>query len=395
MIRELSLTVLLVGCCVTEPNLISDKAPHPMTPLRKPEYLETVLDPEFGTKITRITDVTDSGGVIKPLYSTMPAWNADESLLLLWHRGVGHELYEGRSYRFIRVLDIKPRDIEHVAWHATDKDVLFYPTNFKQGAFYRDLIKYYVSTGRKDTLRSFNDLVPRGYGFSFGSDPMWSSWDSKIFGLCDRENKYAFNYNIHTGEVGRILNDTEALAGAPSPNGELFYLNGNVYNFNMDFLRALDLYDPREHATLGMLANGQQIYYTVAFTQGSTSGIGTVVAHDLESGKNAVIVGPATGWPYPPSGTFLSALITKRPGWLIASIVGFKADGQAVLDNEILLVNANTSTVYRVCHHRSKARQGFTGYWGEPHAIPNPNGNRIVFASDWGGKNVDTYIVEF
>jgi hypothetical protein len=73
-------------------GLVSDTQPHPMTPLARPARLGAVVDPEFGTTIRRISDVSASEGdsaIVKPMYSTMPAWSADEAFLILWHRGVG------------------------------------------------------------------------------------------------------------------------------------------------------------------------------------------------------------------------------------------------------------------------------------------------------------------
>ena len=53
----------------------------------KPPFLEPYHDPTFGAKVTRITDST-FGEVNKPAYSTMQAWNADESLMILYRTGV-------------------------------------------------------------------------------------------------------------------------------------------------------------------------------------------------------------------------------------------------------------------------------------------------------------------
>jgi hypothetical protein len=68
--------------------------------------------------------------------------------------------------------------------------------------------------------------------------------------------------------------------------------------------------------------------------------------------------------------------------------------GARLLDQEILLVNANTGgAVCRVAHHRSAV--GPQGYWAEPHASISPTGTRIIFGSDWGGESrVETYVVE-
>src|SRR3990167_1699428 len=111
-------------------GLITDKAAHPMTSLAKPALGQAVTDPQFGTKIRRVSAIATSEGdnaIIVPMYGTMPAWNADESKLILYHVGKGHELYDGTTYAFIRPLPINPSDVEHVQWDANDPDVLYYP----------------------------------------------------------------------------------------------------------------------------------------------------------------------------------------------------------------------------------------------------------------------------
>ncbi|HBA34039.1 MAG TPA: hypothetical protein DCZ12_07900 [Gammaproteobacteria bacterium] len=92
----------------------------------------------------------------------------------------------------------------------------------------------------------------------------------------------------------------------------------------------------------------------------------------------------------------MSALALKRPGWVAVSMVG-KGKGDRLLDNELLLVNANPGEeeVCRIGHHRSMGREGPRKYWAEPHVVISPTATRVLFASDWGGgESVDTYVVE-
>jgi hypothetical protein len=105
-------------------GMISDKAAHPMTPLAKPALGKTVVDAEFGTTIRRISAVAGSGAnaAIVPMYTTISAWNADESLLILYDVSSGnHQLYDGKSYQFLHPLDINPADVEQVYWHVTSQ----------------------------------------------------------------------------------------------------------------------------------------------------------------------------------------------------------------------------------------------------------------------------------
>src|SRR5215831_8924076 len=96
-------------------GLVTDKQPRPMTTLAKPALGATATDAEFGTTIRRITAVggTGANAFIVPMYSTISAWNADESLMILYAGdGTGHQLYDGKSYALIRALDINPADVE-------------------------------------------------------------------------------------------------------------------------------------------------------------------------------------------------------------------------------------------------------------------------------------------
>ncbi|MGH9318589.1 MAG: hypothetical protein ACRD3V_01680, partial [Vicinamibacteria bacterium] len=125
-------------------GLVRDKAARPKTFLAKPARGATVADPEFGTTIRRISAVTVSGPdpAIRPMYSTTSAWNADESLMILYHVGAGHRLYDGRTYQFIRYLDIRPADLEQVYWSTTNPNVLHYVDR-------KTLIRYDVVSGEK------------------------------------------------------------------------------------------------------------------------------------------------------------------------------------------------------------------------------------------------------
>jgi len=154
-----------------------------------------------------------------------------------------------------------------------------------------------------------------------------------------------------------------------------------------------------EHASLAQLADGSEHLASVVFTPpaGGTEAadVGTLVLHNLATAARRVLVGIANGYPYPPNGTHISAIAHKAPGMIAVSVVG-NPNGQGVLSQELLLVDANTGVVARVGHHRSWAKEGGPlDYWAEPHVTISPDGKRLLFASDWGGGNsVDTYVVE-
>ena len=370
-------------------GLVTDKLNHPMTALAKPAVGQTVVDPEFGTTIRRITNAGGTG-VIKPAYSTIPAWNADESYLILYHTGAssdGHHLYNGKTYQHIRLLDINPPDLEQFYWHTSDPDILFYVNSSN-----KTLTRYHVSTGTKEAVHTFSSC---GGSISGGTDPMFMSWDSDTIGLrCS--SGYVFTYRISTNTMNTTLSTSSSNAPIPSASGTMvFFANGvnaEVRDLvDLNLLRVLNV-DPDTHASLGRLTNGHDTHNAVSF-DGSYQG--TIVTFDMTDGTARVVVGPNTGYPYPPSGEHISALAFKKPGWVSVSIVG-DTNGQTLLNNEVVLADTNAGgKVCRVAHHRSHGKAGPQGYWAEPHAVISPSGTRILFGSDWGGgASVDTYVVE-
>jgi len=64
-------------------QVINDTGDYPQQAKAKPAYLDTIIDPSFGTVIRRITDI-GSGKIIVPLHSTIQAWNVDESMMILY-----------------------------------------------------------------------------------------------------------------------------------------------------------------------------------------------------------------------------------------------------------------------------------------------------------------------
>ncbi|MDI1451993.1 hypothetical protein [Polyangium sp. 6x1] len=364
-------------------GLVNDKEAHPMTALPKPALLQEVVDPEFGTKIRRITDV--GSGIIKPLYSPTQAWNADETLLLLYKVGAGHKLYDGKTYAFLKDLDIHPPDLEQVYWSTTEPDVFFYIDGNK-------LIRYHVSTDEKEVLHTLDNCPGQVTADSHG----WISWDANYLGLQCQGTGESFIYRLDTGTITGTTKETPDF-GPPriGATGKLALWDVNVVDQEMKVVRKLDL-SVVEHSCLGRTADGHDTFNSVVFDPGPQgSGVGTLVTHDMTDGTSRVIIGPDTGYPYPPTGTHLSAEIYKNPGWVFLSIVG-DTSGKGLLDQELLLVDTNPGgKACRIAHHRSWGKEGPNDYWGEPHVTGSPSGTRAVFASDWGGgATVDTYVVE-
>jgi hypothetical protein len=350
-----------------------------MVELAKPALGEAYTDPSFGTTIRRITDVGGTG-VIKPVYSPTQAWNADETYLVLYEVGARHRLYDGHTYEFVRTLDISPPDLEQIYWSTSDPDIMFWIEG-------NELMRYRASTDSSEPIHTI-DCDGSVQSESHG----WISWDSNVLGLFCPSSDTAFIYELDSGTIlGRAEGSSAPII---APTGTLAYWRGDIVDQSMNVVRTLDLGNVAEHSSLGMLGNGHDTYNLVQFDRGPDgSEVGSLVVFDMTDGSYRVIIGPSTGYQYPPSGTHLSAPVYKRPGWVFLSIIG-EHDGQEALDQELVLANTNedSTVVCRIGHHRSQEAQD---YWGEPHVSGSPSGTRALFASDWnGGDSVDTYVVE-
>jgi hypothetical protein len=362
-------------------GLVTDMAPHPMTALARPAYGESVVDAEFGTTITRISE-SPPGVVAKPMYSTVQAWNADESLLILYVVGVGHFLLEGEPpYALIGQLDIAPPDLEQVYWHHGEAHLFHYIEG-------NVVIAFDVRDGSKTPVHT----IAACPGQVTADSHAFTAWDSSALGLACADNDTAFVLHFDPFSEGPAVALDGRAAPIVSASGALAYWDGGIYDDALAFQRSRGLAYAYEHSSNGMLPDGTDTYNVAAY---DGAPVGSLVTYDMSDGTARVIVGPDSGWPYPPSGTHVSALAYRRPGWVAVSIVGDPA-GQGVLDNELLVADtAPGGVVCRIAHHRSWGKGGAQGYWAEPHPVLSPSGTRVLFASDWGGgDSVDAFVLE-
>jgi len=386
--------------------LLNDLEPHPMQPLEKPDYLQTVIDPEFGTTIRRITDSKPGDGTgligIVPMYSTIQAWNADESLMIVYDIQAKHILLDGRTYEIIDTLvDVVPDEIENIFWHFDDPDIFFYVDDTSG-----DFIRYHINTRFKDVITNFVDRTgcSSADSISCGSDVQMMSWDSDVIGFrCGVKSHWS--YRISTDELVEfnIPGDSNIAPGA-APSGNLFYHDGKVYNASGEFERDFKLRYGRGHSCLGMNAAGEDTYFAVSYeisaSPDSSQCLAEICVHGMSTGIEYPITGDSNGYSYPRGDLHISALAHKNPerGWVCASIVGYVTDGlygQILLDQELIIARADQENieVYRVAHHRSNEEDH--GYFAEPHATISPSGTRILFGSDWNGSGfLDSYVAE-
>lgn len=392
----------------------------------KPPLLEPYLEPAFGTRVIRITD-TRAGEVFKPLYSTVQAWNSDESHMVLYRNGSkqGHYLLDGHTYEVIRDLGISPSDLEDVFWSHTDPDILYYSSKAHrhQGKLYR----LNVESEETQLIKDFSDICD-GSVAHVGNDVQMQSLTDDLFGFrcldssSTEKHYFAITYRISTGETHQMRmgpgTDWESwTAPNPTASGDSVYSQGRTLTPDLkSVIHTLDMSKYSEHGNLGQTWDGQDALYQITFDPAPKGcdgdpdrGVGHLTEYNLDTGKCRTIINESGGYPYSTSSTHISARAYKKPGWVAISSVGYPKqlkylDGKKSATpffSEIYLVNTDPSNTVacRLAHHRSTGKLSqsgkYNGYFGEPHVTISPSGTRLLFGSDWyDSGSVDSYVIE-
>jgi len=391
----------------------------------KPPYRKYFKDPAFGARVIRITN-SEFGEVNKPPYSTTQAWNADESLMILYRGGKGngyHVLHDGHTYEPLKKFDFVPSDLEEVFWSHSDPDAFFYVSKYSRD--FGDFKKYSIRAGKAKTIANFKKICGvKGLPIGGGDVHMQAMNDDDFGFRCRKDDgKYvAFNYKISTGEtnvidIGKGTKYKDWTAPMPGPSGDRWILQGDVLSKDLKTVEhKLDMAKAWEHSNIGLTHDGQDALYQVVFDPSPKGcdgdlwqGVGHLVEHNMETGACRPIINEVQGYPYTTSSTHASARAYLRPGWVAMSSIGYedqfrffsnKRKAPALL-SEIYLADTDPDhrVTCRLAHHRSFGKMAKKGdyppYFGEPHATSSPTGTRIVFGSDWyDSGSVDSYVIE-
>ncbi len=346
----------------------------PYSVLAKPSKLVPFLDPDFKTKMVRLTDASTDwhSQVAVPAYPTTQAWNCDESLLILYvtspltANGISGSwaLMDGNHYNFIQFLPINPADVEQFYWSTTEPSAIYYLNNAQiNGVQVNQLVKVavtptahnaagaitQVSVGSPQVLHDFaNDFksggalynAVRGVGtiteVSGGEDPFAMSETNDLIGLGAYLNRngpsggkeYAsFSYRISTNTIGATKTVEGAVPQATPSGSNTYFYNSTTSVSVMDPVsNAVKLtlpFDGTQHSDMLRNSVGDDVVAGVQFDVPSGGQTGTLVWTNLSKGGSInVVIGPSKGDPYPPGGTLVSGRAYKVPGWVAVGITG-------------------------------------------------------------------------
>jgi len=363
------------------------------TTVAKPDYLNSIIDPEFNTTITRITDrATQTGNSHN--YPKTQSYNANSTLIRL-----GYRIYHADTFKETNITQKTLIDgqLTEMKW-STKKPKVFYGIN-RRTAFYRfqeatigaDKIDY--KTLISFPKATYQELLLGKYEGNIDYHDKYVAFAAKKVGesyLTAIVYDIEHNATIATKDFPDInWTDTQGsqvldwISVSPlgnyilinwkdDPDNEVSNNRSSIYQYdiNLNFIRKLS--NQGEHGDIGVDSHDKEVY--VQFEFGSENGIWS---YRLDDGNRTRLL------PAKYSGGHVSCRNYKRKGWCYLStneegykeVFALKLDGSGIVNRF-----AQTHAV------------GFNSLGGA-----SPDGTKVLFISNWGveGDTADTYQAQY
>ncbi|MDO5065350.1 MAG: hypothetical protein Q4E00_10250 [Actinomyces bowdenii] len=398
---------------------------EPLEPPARPTGLEeATLDPAYSTRLYRATDAGDGqGGRMRHEYSRRQAFNAGTSRYLAQDGAGAWHLYDGATFAHLGQVPELIGDCEPI-WHATDPALLYF-TDRNGGTLWRT---YDVEARTTSEVINLKDTAPW---------PQATSYWTKGEGTTSADGRYltlmATRYDegaqtttayglVVVDLIERTVVSTLDAADFPVPgavpdhvstsaSGDYAVVSwldgqGGTVAFTRDFSSSRQLTTGSEHSDLAFGPERQDYLVYADY------GAGELVAIDLATGQRTPLhtLYPVEGEAY---ALHISGQAFDRPGWAVVSTYADSADhGQrqpaptlrAEYRKVWLVELVAGGRALNVAHTRvGDGQQSASGgedagsadgaYFAEPQASASRDLSRIIFASDVGGRAVESYIV--
>jgi hypothetical protein len=341
------------------------------TALGRPSYLSPQLDPTLGTRTIR---VSNSSG-IRHAYSRLSAWNCDGSKILLGFS------YPGRMLNGRTLADLGSfSQISQAIWSNVDPNKLY-------GVRTNSLYSQNATSAAITRLQTFSAYASINIGNGEG-------------GISDDDRFIALIGTTSTGARHLITYDLVARAvvgdivSAGSINNAQISRKGNyvvvvndtdgpargqgVERYTRDLSSRINLTPYGRHGDNALDANGNEIFVS--------NNAPSVVAFNLATGAGTRLLPATTAFEY----GHVSGRNLARPGWIYLSVFNNSITAGRAGHDQVIAVKTDgsgTVEVFAFSHHTNT-----TTYAMQPHAVPSPDGRRVLFASEWGSTSVLAYV---
>lgn len=320
----------------------------------RPAMLATVSDPN-GTKVQRISDRRHAYARIQP-------WNATEALLLL-----DNQLVDGTTFAPVRSLSTLPGNTQ---WDPVDPYIVY-------GTWDGDkrLHRMDVRNDALTTVFTHSTGVSLGEGEGSISDNgrvALQSQDNRIIAVDARTGQVFGQWSVpvYPNNVS-MSRDGNYVVASFSDDGT--GPGRGVWVWTAAGASGKQILTSGRHGDPARDISGKQVWVTCspeAVMVDLATGVKTRVLDDPNAFNNGHVSGRG------------------RAGWAIFS----DYDGTRTIAGcdqvaAVKLDGSKTVQVFAFANHRT----GGGNYSAQPHAVPNRDGTRVLFASDWGGS-ISAYV---
>jgi hypothetical protein len=407
----------------------------PTTPAL-PGYLSPIPEPTgYGTKLTRITDKTAFGitdpddYAVRHGYPKVQHWNSDSTRLAL--PSGADPLLDGNDYSIVRSKNTFSAG--YARWSHSDPNTLYKPDGSE---FRQYTINPNNTTQTYTNLRTFTGY----YGLSIGGGEGNLSLDDRYVALMARntnttntadaayDDLWVIIYDVHEDTIKSVTPFYDKyvadLGSVPrserigidfvsmSPSGQYIVMrwrgNGTARYKGVEVytLPAVEG-DPLvfshqitpvgSHGDLGYDAAGHEVWVATESDDTNYPGVG-ISTYRLDNGAQTTQLSQGgSGAPFQPG--HISCQNYKRPGWVYVTLntnntVGALNPAQTMKEVFALKLDGS-ETVQRFAW----TYNNHFNYSSESHGVPNPDGTKVMFASNWGGTSstsmVYSYVAEW
>jgi len=364
--------------------------------VKQPGYLESYVDPVFQSTVTRVTgnpgtDIPNVPGkwgqIERHFYSKCAAWNCDQSLLLIGARREhpGLLFFDGTTYEPLFGRDaFSGSDIK---WHPNEPNTMICVKD-------NSVTIWDVRQDKSQIAATFDGYSNLHIGPGEGN----LSFDGNLIALVGSkgQDRVAFTYDLHEGKKwpDLVLNGIDIDWVSVSPSGKYMVLNGGITAKDADQSQVYDLegnsvgeswskYGRPSHYDLTLDEHGDDIAVGVSKSPPDS---GRVISRRLRDGQVTILTNGGYA-------THISTRNVARPGWAYVSFQNRGPDWPPYWDEVAAVKLDGSMTMERIAHLHTK----LSDYLTEAHAVPSPDGTRVLWASDWespSGRPIATYVAQ-
>jgi hypothetical protein len=385
---------------------VMDTELKPLRDRPAPGYLESYVDPVFGSKVTRITGEPGSPipgvegirwpEVARHGYSKRPAWNADGSLLAL--ERCHWLILDGRTFQPLFIPD-RPGECR---WHPLRPERMIFVNQDTVGTFdvrsgatevvarFPGYTGLKIGPGEGNLAADGNRLAVAGvrdgrlvgFAIDLKQGRKYPAIDFSRVGLTVKSDgvpEYMDWISISAGGEFVVVNGR---MDAPVDNGR----NGSdrTLVFDLNGRQVTEMwteYGRPSHYDLTVDEAGDEVAVGVSK---SAPDQGRVIKRRLRDGVVTVLT----------TGGYASHTSTRnlqRPGW---AYVTYGTGGRGPYRDELVAVKLDGSlTVERLAHLHARK----TDYVTEAHGVPSSDGRKALWATNWGsptGRPIGACVLE-